>query len=480
MPRLSARMLSSVLASFFVGVFLPTPGFCESVVWINATNVSVSGGTLTRTTSGTGWTAGAASANVIRDGYGFMEFTANNTSKARMAGLSFGDTNQDFADIDYAIYLKNDGTVAIYESGTQKNSAGSYATNDVFRVEVRYGIVRYLKNGSLLYTSAALPRYPLRIDTSFWEQNAVVSDVRIGNLTWTGASGVSISGQSLTKTGSSGWNSGAISTNSIIDGDGFMEFTATETNTLRMAGLGNGDSDQSDTDLEFGLQLRADANVEIFESGTSRGTAGSYVGGDRFRVELKDGVVYYKKNGTTIYTSGVAPSYPLRVDTSLNTAGATLTDVIVERLIWEIPMGVDVEGTRLIKTGSTGWNATASSNREIEELEGWMEFTALETNKRRVAGLMTTGAATDYEDIDYAIDLGDTGGITIWELGQSRGTFGSYVAGDRFRIEIQDGFVRYRKNGVSLYLSDVEPTYPLHAEAALYTNGATLSDVAMG
>jgi alpha-tubulin suppressor-like RCC1 family protein len=447
---------------------------------MNTVNVSVSGGTLTKTSSGSTWNAGASSANVIRDGYGFMEFTATQTNSYRMAGLSYGDTDQNFTDIDYAIHLRGDGTVAIYQGGTLISNVGNYAVNDVFRVEVRYGVIRYLKNGSLLYTSTGWPRYPLRVDASLRDQNATISDVHIGNLVWTGASGVTVSVQSLTKTGSAGWNSGAGSTNTIEDGDGFVEFTATETNTLRMAGLGNGDSDQTDSDLEFAIQLQADGDVEIFESGTSRGTAGSYISGDRFRVEVNGGVAYYKKNGTTLYTSGVTPVYPLRADTSLNSVGATLSNVILERLIWVIPAGVTVDGARLDKTAADGWNATASSSREIEELDGWMEFTALETNTRRVSGLMTTGAASDYTDIDYAIELGDTGVITIWELGESQGTFGSYVPGDRFRIEIQDGLVRYRKNGVSLYQSDVEPTYPLHAEAALYTSGATLSDVAIG
>ena len=459
---------------------LPTFLFAEDIVWSSKVNVSTSGNTITKTNSGTNWDAGAVSANVIRDGYGFVEFTAPTSSAYRIAGLSYGDTNQDYTDIDYAIIVRSDTTVGIYEAGTYRGAMGNYAANDVFRVEVRYGVVRYFKNGSLLYTSGVAPRYPLRLDLSIRDQNASLTNVHLGNLVWTGGSSVTVSGESLTKTGSSGWNGGAISTNTIESGDGFMEFTATETNTSRIAGLANGDSNQADTDIEFGIELRSDGYVEIFESGTSRGTVGNYYANDRLRVELTSGVVRYYNNGSLLYTSSVTPSYPLRVDSSLNTVGATLTDVTLETLVWTSSAGVSIEGARLRKTAADGWNAHASSTQTISDLDGWMEFTAVETNTKRVAGLKTSGTASDYTEIDFAIELGSSGTVTIWELGTSRGTFGSYASGDRFRVEIQDATVLYRKNGTVLYTSNVEPSYPLHSEAVLYTNGATLADAATG
>jgi len=450
------------------------------VVWTNVVNASASGNNLTKTNGTTAWNAGASSVNVIRDGYGYMEFTATETNM-RIAGLSNGDSNQDYTDIDFGLLIRSDASVAIYEAGTYRGEFGYYSAYDRFRLEVRYGVVRYLRNGSVLYTSPSVPRYPLRVDTALYDVNATLTDVRIGNLVWSSPSGASISGENLTKTGSDGWNAGAISTNTIEAGDGFMEFTATETNTTRIAGLANGDSTQSYEDIEFGIELRSDSIVEIFESGTSLGTAGAYVNGDRFRVELSSGVIRYYRNSTLLYTSTGTPAYPLRVDSSLNTAGATLTDVSLESLIWTNALGVSVQGTKLKKVASNGWNAGASSTGTItNSADAWMEFTALEINTRRVAGLKTDGSASDYTGINFAIELGDTGTLTIWELGTSRGNFGSYSAGDRLRVEIQDGSVRYRKNGAILYTSSVVPTYPLHTEATLYTTDGTLVDVAMG
>src|SRR5262245_20675450 len=75
----------------------------EPVVWTNVVNASVSGSVLTKTGSSNGWDAGAASIQVIRDGYGYVEVVATETNKTRMIGLSNGDSTQDTVDIDYGI-----------------------------------------------------------------------------------------------------------------------------------------------------------------------------------------------------------------------------------------------------------------------------------------------------------------------------------------------------------------------------------------
>jgi hypothetical protein len=453
----------------------------DPVTWTNVVGASASGNNLTKTAATTAWDAGASSTNVIRDGYGYVEFTATETNTYRMAGLSNGDTNQNYTDIDFGIVVRSDGTCAIFEGGTYRGETGTYSANDRFRVEVFYGVVRYFRNGTLLYTSPATPRYPLLVDTALYQQNATLTNVRVGNLVWTPATNVRIAGQSLTKTASAGWNAGASSTNTVESGDGFAEFIATETNTHRAVGVGNVSLPQALADIQYGIVLRTDGYLEVSESGTSKGTFGAYLTGDVLRVEIQGGTIRYYQNGVVFYTSLGTPTYPVRAESVLDTAGATIGETSLQTLIWTNMLGVSVQGTNLTKTASTGWNAGASSTRTIDNaLDGWMEFTALETNTRRVAGLKTTGTASDYTQIDFAIDLGATGNVTIYELGVSKGTYGTYAPGDRFRVEIQNGNIRYRKNGTVLYTSSGVPTYPLHTEASLYTTGATLICVALG
>src|SRR5437868_4136562 len=71
------------------------------VTWTDMVGVSAAGNNLTRTAPGQGWgDSGAAGLNIIRDGSGYMEFTATEFGTYRMTGLGHGDTNASYEDID--------------------------------------------------------------------------------------------------------------------------------------------------------------------------------------------------------------------------------------------------------------------------------------------------------------------------------------------------------------------------------------------
>src|SRR5581483_4931442 len=126
-----------------------------------------------------------------------------------------------------------------------------------------------------------------------------------------------------------GWDAGASSAQAIVSGDGYVESTVGETNRYRMFGLSNGDSNQNYTDIDFAFYPAADGQLYVYESGNYRGVFGAYATGDLLRVAIEGGVVKYKRNGALVYTSAVAPVYPLLVDTSLYSTGATLTNVVI-------------------------------------------------------------------------------------------------------------------------------------------------------
>jgi hypothetical protein len=241
---------------------------------MNVVGASVSGNSLTKTGSVTAWDAGGSSTNVIRDGYGYVEFTMPDLSHRVIAGLGTGDASVDYPDVEYGIYPVA-GQIHVYEAGIYRGQFGSYVAGDRLRVEVDYGVIRYRVNGTVFYTSAVPPRYPLRADVSLFEPGTTINDVRIGHIAWTHEAGVAVAGSTLIKTGAAGWTSGAISASVIEGADGAMEFTATETNTTRVAGLSNGDSSESWDDIDFGIEVRDDATIEVVEAGTSRGTFGA-------------------------------------------------------------------------------------------------------------------------------------------------------------------------------------------------------------
>ncbi len=313
------------------------------MAWTALVGVSVNGSSLTKTTA-SGVNSGAVSTQQITSGDGYVELTASETNTYRMFGLSNGNTDASYQDIDFGLDLAPAGTLYVFEKGVNKGSFGSYATGDLLRVAVLGGVVRYSRNGSVFYTSAQPPSYPLLVDTWLYYAGATLNNVVIAAgggpppppppsgrqpVVWTAPVGVSVSGSSLTKTTASGVNSGAVSTQQIASGDGYVELTASETNTYRMFGLSNGNTDASYQDIDFGLDLAPAGTLYVFEKGVNKGSFGSYATGDLLRVAVLGGVVRYSRNGSVFYTSTQPPSYPLLVDTWLYYVGATLNNVFI-------------------------------------------------------------------------------------------------------------------------------------------------------
>ena len=149
---------------------------------------------------------------------------------------------------------------------------------------------------------------------------------------WTSLVGVDAPSNSVTKTASTGWgNAGAVSQQQLPSGDGYVEITASETNTHRMFGLSNGNTNASYQDIDFALYAQAGGNLQIYEGGALRvGSAGTYIPGDKLRVAVEGGIVKYRKNGALLYTSLVTPTYPLLVDTALYSQNATITSAVVD------------------------------------------------------------------------------------------------------------------------------------------------------
>ncbi len=163
------------------------------------------------------------------------------------------------------------------------------------------------------------------------------------NVVWANTVGVTATGNTLTRGSSAeGWTAGAISSEEITSGSGYVQFTATETNTYRMCGLSHDNSNQSYTDLDYAIYLAADDTVYIYEDGNYRGSFGSYSTGDVFTVALTGGVITYSRNGTIFYTSSATPILPLFADTSLYTPGSTIGNFVISGTLQAISIDAPV------------------------------------------------------------------------------------------------------------------------------------------
>jgi hypothetical protein len=147
---------------------------------------------------------------------------------------------------------------------------------------------------------------------------------------WTNLVNVSVenTGTVLRKTsGCDGCDdAGATSQQELTAGDGYVEFTVGELTTFWMGGLGHGNDGTGFGDIEFGFRFNGFGGADVLENGTYSGGDTPYATGDVFRVAVVNGRVQYSRNGQYLLESARVPQYPLRLDVSLGSVGASVRD----------------------------------------------------------------------------------------------------------------------------------------------------------
>ncbi|MEQ1736115.1 MAG: hypothetical protein ABL886_06920 [Rhodoglobus sp.] len=153
------------------------------VFWQAITGATADENNLTKSTGLNQWgDSGASSVAMIVSGNCFVEFTTAEFNKGKTLGLSNGDANRSFEDIDFAIQLGANGRVFIYEGASQIASPGTYAASDVFRIEAIGSTISYYQNGVLLLARTKTPTFPLLVDAALFSANATLRGVTLGNL----------------------------------------------------------------------------------------------------------------------------------------------------------------------------------------------------------------------------------------------------------------------------------------------------------
>ncbi|MBL7865156.1 MAG: hypothetical protein JNK10_09785, partial [Cyclobacteriaceae bacterium] len=147
---------------------------------------------------------------------------------------------------------------------------------------------------------------------------------------WISKVGVTTVGSTINKTSGAdnNWNAGAFSAVGIpASTDGAVKFGVGPVTGRKTMGLSDTDVDITITGMDFAMVLRHDGGIQIYESGTLIGSYGTYTTSDLFMIQRVGTTIYYKKNGSTIYTSGVSSSTALYADCSIFNTDAGFTGV---------------------------------------------------------------------------------------------------------------------------------------------------------
>lgn len=333
----------------------PDPGSGEGgeadVIWTDVLDANVVGNSITENGCDCG-DAGGRSSQEIDAGDGYVEFTPGDATTMRGIGLSSGATSYTYGGIDFSIVLWATGNAEFRQDGAYLGDT-PYSAGDRFRIAVESGVVNFYKNlgGTLTLLDSVTPTtitYPLHVAAALHQTGSGVDDVVIstdeeepppppptgGAVTWTNVVNATVSGTTIFDNGCECGNAGAESAQEIVAGDGYVEFTAPEADTMRAVGLNAGAASYTYGGIDFAIVLWANGNAEVRESGVYRGDT-PYVAGTRFKISIEDGdVKYYKfvNDAWLLFDTIMSPSvsYPLKVNAALQQTGSTIADAVIE------------------------------------------------------------------------------------------------------------------------------------------------------
>jgi hypothetical protein len=146
---------------------------------------------------------------------------------------------------------------------------------------------------------------------------------------WATVVNATANGNSLRKTSGCGGcpDASGVAQQPITAGNGYVEFTVSETGTLRYLGLGSSAVGSDPSSIRFAFRLQA-GTAEVREGGTYRSET-SVTSGSVLRIAIESNVVKYSKDGSVFFTSS-GSGYPLFVDALLYDSGATITNVMIK------------------------------------------------------------------------------------------------------------------------------------------------------
>ena len=146
---------------------------------------------------------------------------------------------------------------------------------------------------------------------------------------------------------------------------------------------------------------------------------------------------------------------------------------------WVSPVNVSTSDGAITKTGGCDGcpDAGAFSAAQLTG-DGYVEFVP-GYDQRFFAGLgADLSSSTGYATINYAFSFWPGGSWEVRELGLYK-TDGTFAAGDRFRVAVENGVVVYRKNGAVVYTSGTA-VYPLVLDVSLLSPGSSLTQAVSG
>ena len=413
-------------------------GGTQNVVWTSPVKVAVSGNTITKNAgcSGCG-DAGAISQQAFASGAASVQFKVSAGFEGTV-GLSTGNPGTSGSEIKFGLRFFP-GYVEVREGGVWKES-WTVASGDVHKVSVEGGAVKYSQNGSVKYTSALVPTYPLLVDASINSVGGAVQGAVVAGAGGTTTPPTDTTAPTVTIT--------APATGATVSGT--VTVSATASDNVGVTGV------------QFkigGTNVGAEDQVSPYAVAWNTTTLPN--GTHTLSAIAKDAAGNTKTAQITVTVSNSATPPP--------TGGS---------VVWTTPVKVAVSGSTITKnSGCNGcWDAGAASQQTIASGNASVAFT-VSTGATATVGLSTGNAGTSANDIKFGLRF-FPGYVEVRESGVWKESW-TITAGATHKVAVDGGVVKYFHNGTLKYTSAVAPTYPLLVDATIESVGSAVQNAVM-
>jgi hypothetical protein len=149
------------------------------------------------------------------------------------------------------------------------------------------------------------------------------------NVVWVDIIQATATGSTIQKTGTNTWGDAGAHSQQQITGSGFyVEFTPAYDRRLDIGMSTDASASVASTNMDYAFNFWPGGTFDVREKGVWK-KDGTFMTGAVFRIVIDGATVTYYQNGAEIYSSTVAPTYPMVLDLVLSTPGAIVSNAAI-------------------------------------------------------------------------------------------------------------------------------------------------------
>lgn len=230
---------------------------------------------------------------------------------------------------------------------------------------------------------------------------------------WKDLIGVAQTGNTLTKTASTGWGNAGGASNNKLDTleNGWIDCKIIDLETVFAFGLSDRNPDESLDSIKYAVMLDS-GQIKVYNRGLLIGNFGSANLDDSIRIERLGNVLFYSKNEVVFFNQEIAAKQPLLIDIAIYTSGASV-------IIGTTGKG-DANVNSFFRSAQNGnWNQTATWEISMDSVNWTTSTTIPDNNSKTIliqaidTVIITDNVAIDEIVVNGTLVYGNTGGSTI-------------------------------------------------------------------